>query len=757
MTILYLRGKASTAFVSKPSFSVYCYTVTSFCWTEQNELELWSQRRYTSSVVTYFAPISFASLRITFIHSHCVASVLRLVTMSSSNQHRYLTHRSTYQAPTLLLPAGFGICPSGTLTTTIDRSDSAWIELHYEIPSGTQKSYHPHPGVQHGSVRRVAYLPNTPEGVHLVLPRFQYAFLHGHSFLVGYSCTFKKDHQVTWSPHFPHKTNRTSGGPFGYPDPLYLKTANDALDRLLVPRDAHSCQQWMKQQQQQHSLGVHVMLPIPAPIPAPASAQLLPTPAPSLHPYVVQATLPSPLPPPYVPARLPSPSLPPPYVPVPPAMAALTVGDKRRRSSTSAASYNSHQQQPMAAVMVLDSNVFDVQNGKVVRYNAPTIWNHDDDNVTQYFESLVGGDESSPRGGLPPHVRSASAPSDEMAQTVAAFAASAPAVIMSTSLGAPSLLAPAFAYLVQQTTNAVLDSLVGQQQQQQQPSSPPSKPPCKPPPCKPQPSLQPAAIVTAHDLMLQQKHYPGGGAAAPSFHDKRASFAEDEKKDDRDGGVVQAEPCPICLDEMFPNGRSSDAVRLKGCGHVFHRCCIVRSLQQGHSHCPSCRKPIGTAPWGKGPSGVMTVTVDRQRRCCAQGKHKDDDAHTTTGTIRIDYNIPDGIQASYMENPGKHYTRTRRVAYLPHNDDGRRLLVRLQYAFEHGLTFRVGTSLTTGLHNQVTWTSVHHKTSVDGGIRAHGFPDPNYFDNCNDALDALHVPSAVECVMLLKEASSSSR
>ena len=58
------------------------------------------------------------------------------------------------------------------------------------------------------------------------------------------------------------------------------------------------------------------------------------------------------------------------------------------------------------------------------------------------------------------------------------------------------------------------------------------------------------------------------------------------------------------------------------------------------------------------------------------------------------------------------------------------------------LTFTVGTSLTTGVPNSCTWASIHHKTSLSRG--AHGYPDPNYFRNCNVELDMLGVPSARE-------------
>ena len=36
-------------------------------------------------------------------------------------------------------------------------------------------------------------------------------------------------------------------------------------------------------------------------------------------------------------------------------------------------------------------------------------------------------------------------------------------------------------------------------------------------------------------------------------------------------------------------------------------------------------------------------------------------------------------------------------------------------------------------------SSIHHKTSHSGGIRSHGFPDLDYFQNCNKALDGLSV------------------
>jgi deltex-like protein len=86
------------------------------------------------------------------------------------------------------------------------------------------------------------------------------------------------------------------------------------------------------------------------------------------------------------------------------------------------------------------------------------------------------------------------------------------------------------------------------------------------------------------------------------------------------------------------------------------------------------------------------------------------------------------------------------VAFLPETPDGCRLLTRMKYAFAHGLTFTVGTSLTTGRGNVVTWTSIPHKTSFEGPADPHGFPDDRYLANCNDALDSLGVPDANDCL-----------
>ena len=182
--------------------------------------------------------------------------------------------------------------------------------------------------------------------------------------------------------------------------------------------------------------------------------------------------------------------------------------------------------------------------------------------------------------------------------------------------------------------------------------------------------------------------------------------------------------CAICLE----NVSKEKSVKIKACQHEFHMSCLQDAMQQ-NPKCPTCRKPLDCAR-GKSPSGTMTIEPSNDD-CPGFGPG--------VKAIRITYDIPSGIQKDYHENPNAPYHGDHRVAYLPNTPEGRKLLKRFKYAWIHGLTFRVGTSLTTHQPNRVTWTSIHHKTSLHGGV--HGFPDTSYITNVNASLDALHVPS----------------
>lgn len=162
------------------------------------------------------------------------------------------------------------------------------------------------------------------------------------------------------------------------------------------------------------------------------------------------------------------------------------------------------------------------------------------------------------------------------------------------------------------------------------------------------------------------------------------------------------------------------------CGHNFHRRCILDSIKSNLGNkCPfKCDKKI---PQGKCPSGSMSISRDTSRHCSGYENNP-----LSAGTIIILYHIPKSRQLKYHMNPSILQRGACRTCYLPDINQSNRLILRLQYAFSHGLCFTVGTS------NQVLWTSIPHKTSMTVIF------DSNYFEHCNQELDKLSVPQAEE-------------
>jgi deltex-like protein len=145
--------------------------------------------------------------------------------------------------------------------------------------------------------------------------------------------------------------------------------------------------------------------------------------------------------------------------------------------------------------------------------------------------------------------------------------------------------------------------------------------------------------------------------------------------------------CSICYDRL--NKRS--CVALSTCHHVFHTDCMQRAFKFT-PECPICRHPMVGATQGKSPPGTMAVSILSSRCSGFQ-----------CGSFCITYTIPAGYQRSYHDNPGRKHGGKSATAYLPHNEEGKDVLKRLQFAFKHGLSFAVGTSVTTGLVDQCVW------------------------------------------------------
>ncbi|MCO5576042.1 hypothetical protein L7F22_029849 [Adiantum nelumboides] len=178
----------------------------------------------------------------------------------------------------------------------------------------------------------------------------------------------------------------------------------------------------------------------------------------------------------------------------------------------------------------------------------------------------------------------------------------------------------------------------------------------------------------------------------------------------------ETEDCSICLCGL----QEKLAVSLSRCKHSFHRDCI-ESWFENRPTCPECLAVYGTI-FGTQPPGEMHVQYITYRK----GKYGLA-GYPDTDVIKILYSFPSGIQSAEHPSPGRPFIGTVRTAYLPKNREGEEVLELLRKAFSRRLLFRVGTSVTTGQNNVVTWASIHHKTRMNGGSSHHGYPDDTYF------------------------------
>ena len=181
--------------------------------------------------------------------------------------------------------------------------------------------------------------------------------------------------------------------------------------------------------------------------------------------------------------------------------------------------------------------------------------------------------------------------------------------------------------------------------------------------------------------------------------------------------------CAVCLSPLKGNG----PVKGTGvCEHVFHGKCLKDVLKKSHK-CPVCRAVV-VEKLGPCPDGYMYVRTCKTRHCAG---------YEDCGAIIVDYQLLGGIQGSQHENPGARYNGDYRMAYLPDNEAGRRVLELFKKAWKMKLTFTVGTSLSTGRRDVVTWNDIHHKTSLNGG--PYGYPDPTYLERVTADMHALGV------------------
>ncbi|KAK3095405.1 hypothetical protein FSP39_014280 [Pinctada imbricata] len=207
----------------------------------------------------------------------------------------------------------------------------------------------------------------------------------------------------------------------------------------------------------------------------------------------------------------------------------------------------------------------------------------------------------------------------------------------------------------------------------------------------------------------------GGGRYELEKEEKRSEDAGRYKEDQRNEDAQ----CVICMDTI------TDGTRLD-CGHEFCRDCIKNAF----SHkpvCPMCGKVYAALEGNQPRDGSMRTNTEH---------HTSLPGYERCGTIVIDYKFPDGIQKENHPNPGKRYKGTNRRAYLPDNEEGRKVLGLLRKAFDQKLTFTIGSSRTTGQEDVVTWNDIHHKTKRDTGAQRFGYPDATYLQRVQEELAA---------------------
>ncbi|NP_001017353.1 protein deltex-3 isoform X1 [Xenopus tropicalis] len=181
----------------------------------------------------------------------------------------------------------------------------------------------------------------------------------------------------------------------------------------------------------------------------------------------------------------------------------------------------------------------------------------------------------------------------------------------------------------------------------------------------------------------------------------------------------QEEQCPICLSGF------KDKQTLEKCKHSFCGDCISRALQVKKA-CPICGCLYGELT-GNQPDGKMEFVRDASLHLPGYEQY---------GAIIIRYTFQPGIQGPKHPNPGVRYPGTTREAFLPDSPRGNKVLKLFEKAFNQRLTFTIGTSVTTGRSNVITWNDIHHKTNCTGGPQMFGYPDPTYLRRVEEELEA---------------------
>ena len=176
---------------------------------------------------------------------------------------------------------------------------------------------------------------------------------------------------------------------------------------------------------------------------------------------------------------------------------------------------------------------------------------------------------------------------------------------------------------------------------------------------------------------------------------------------------------PVMFSELGEDGQ--EVLRLP-CHSEATSCTMNLSTAEGafrnSNNCPSCKQLYPSLP-GPQPSGVMKSRMDPSRDCEGHAAGR--------GSIAVRYEFEGGVQLEQHPEPGEIYKGRITNVFLPNDDAGSKALQLLKLAFERGLLFRVGKSITTGKPEfGIVWNGIHQRTRRDGGATNHGYPDETF-------------------------------
>ncbi|KAI5102860.1 hypothetical protein C0J45_6441, partial [Silurus meridionalis] len=206
---------------------------------------------------------------------------------------------------------------------------------------------------------------------------------------------------------------------------------------------------------------------------------------------------------------------------------------------------------------------------------------------------------------------------------------------------------------------------------------------------------------------------------------------DDTSRSQSDQNVTE-QPNP----DVSPDRRSASASN----HHLFcyvcaKECDTVKQAACGYNFCAECDKKVHNNCGICVTSGIKGTMSIQESTITIPGFTRDT-------TLKIVYDIHDGIQGEEHPCPGAPFKGNRFEAFLPLNKTTKKLLPLLEKAFHQGLTFTVkeGSSDDDGSkEGRVVWGSIPHKTKTEGGTSKNGYPDSTYIRRLDDALKAAGV------------------